>query len=645
MQFGNSGRFLKFGSIFLFAVLGANVSPAQDFSQFGQALGNTSTQSTCSPDDPTCQSTTQQQQSYPNRSTSAPTTQQGISSGAVLPGSSEDQNQNQNNNQNQLNEQYLNHLYRQPTPLPLDSPTEFQNLIANSLGKMLPIYGASLFRKLPTTFAPLNLVPVTPDYVIGPGDQLLIQIWGQVTLNSRFTVDRSGSIYIPQVGTIHVAGQPFSQLQSYLKTQISRVFRHFDLNVNMGELRSIQVFVVGQARRPGSFTISSLSTLTNALFASGGPSPQGSQRHIQLKRDGKVVVDFDLYDLLQRGDKTNDVQLLPGDIIFIPPVGPQIAVAGNVNTPAIYELKDKGDSTVGDALKLASGLTNVALGTKVRLERVYEHRMRSMMEVSLDEQGRSTVVQDGDLLEVNAIRDQYKDAITLRGNVANPGRYTWKPGMRVLDLIPDKDALITQDYWLKRSMLGQPMLAYIPTCLPRSPYGIPDLRYGISAGDEGEHPNWRYSSTHNTNLTGLSLGPTEAGSPSQDGVDNLDENGMPLTDGGLDCTKVVQTTQFGTNDRTQGNSQNGQNSQNGNNSGNDASANGAQGNNSNASSANRSSTASASIGSTVASSSAGNFLPRNEVKLGEPDIDWSYAVIERQSKENLTTSLLPFNLG
>ncbi len=131
-----------------------------------------------------------------------------------------------------------------------------------------------------------------------------------------------------EVGTLQVAGLTFAKVQDYLKSQMGRVFRNFDLNVNMGQLRSIQVFVVGQARRPGSYTISSLSTLTNALFATGGPTPQGSMRHIQLKRSGKVVVDFDLYDLLERGDKTNDVQLLPGDVIYIPPVGPQVAVAG-----------------------------------------------------------------------------------------------------------------------------------------------------------------------------------------------------------------------------------------------------------------------------------------------------------------------------
>jgi protein involved in polysaccharide export with SLBB domain len=636
MQFGSSRKVFKLGYACLFTVLGASTSLAQ-FSQLGQALGSVSgQQSTCSPTDPNCQPAPDQgtQQRSP-----LPLNQQqpGVNEGIVLTGQPEDQNgtNNPNGNRTQL-QRNLNEEIR----LPLDSPTEFQQMVANSIGKMLPIYGAMLFRNPPSTFAPLNLVPVTPDYVVGPGDELRIQVWGQVTLNGRYVVDRSGNIYIPQVGTLQVAGIQFAQLQDHLKGQMGRVFRNFDLNVNMGQLRSIQVFVVGQAHRPGSYTISSLSTLTNALFATGGPTPQGSMRHIQLKRAGKVVVDFDLYDLLQRGDKTNDLQLLPGDVIYIPPVGPQVAVAGSVNAPAIYELKSAHETTLGDVLELAAGLTNVASGEKVRLERVDQRRLRTMIEVPLDGQGRSTLLQDGDLLEMIAVVDQYKDAITLRGNVANPGRYTWKAGMRVRDLIPNKDALITREYWLKRSQLGQPMLSYIPTCLPLTPFGIPDLRYGIPAGEEGEHPNWRYSSTRNPNLVGLPFGGTEG---SSNGQSTLTFDGTPQTDGGLDCSKIPDssTAASGSNDRftpyqTPTNSTN-------------------QGNNTyyqsgttqyaNTGTTNRTSSAGASVGSTVQPVSAGQFKPRNDVKLSEPDIDWSYAVIERQSKENLTTSLLPFNLG
>src|SRR5262249_44788918 len=156
--------------------------------------------------------------------------------------------------------------------------------------------------------------------------------------------------------------------------------------------RSIQVFVVGQARRPGNYTISSLSTLVNAIFATGGPNPQGSLRHIQLKRGGNLIVDFDLYDLLVNGDKSHDVALLPGDVIYIPPAGPQVAVAGSVKIPSIYELKSAENTSVGDVLQLAAGLTNVASHDKMRLERVDEGHLRSIMELSLDARGRSTPV-------------------------------------------------------------------------------------------------------------------------------------------------------------------------------------------------------------------------------------------------------------
>ncbi len=241
-------------------------------------------------------------------------------------------------------------------------------------------------------------------------------MWGQVTLNSRFTVDRAGNIYIPQVGTMRVAGMPFGQVHDFLKSQVGKVFRNFDLNVNMGQLRSIQVFVVGQAQRPGNFTISSLSTLVNAIFATGGPTPQGSMRHIELKREGKIVTDYDLYGLLLHGDKSGDVQLLPGDVIYIPPVGPQVAVAGSVNAPGIYELRSAADSTVGEVISLAAGLTNVASVDKARLERVDEGHMRSIAEVSLkDDSGRSTVLRGGDILELGAVVNRYKDAVTLRG--------------------------------------------------------------------------------------------------------------------------------------------------------------------------------------------------------------------------------------
>jgi protein involved in polysaccharide export with SLBB domain len=623
MQFGGSPRVLQVGCVVLVTLLGAGRVSAQ----ISQVLGGTGgqQQQACNPTDPGCQTT-----DYQGRNPSQINVQPASSQGIVLQSDQTNQN-NTNTNAQPGNPQPLDLSTVEPK-LPLDSPTEFQNMVANATGKMLPIYGAKLFRNPPSTFAPLNMVPVTPDYVVGPGDELQVQLWGQVTLNGRFMVDRMGNIFIPQVGTLHVAGLRFMELQDSLKTQISRVFRNFDLNVNMGQLRSIQVFVVGQARRPGNYTISSLSTLVNALFVTGGPTPQGSVRHIQLKRGGQVIVDFDLYDLLLHGDKSKDVQLLPGDVIFIPSVGPQVALTGSVNMPAIYELKT-GSTTAGEMIELAGGLTNVASSEKIRLERVNEGRGRSILELGIDAKGKATVLQDGDILSMIAIPNQYKDAITLRGNVANPGRYTWKPGMRVRDLIPDKDALITRDYWLKRAQLGQPGLTFIPGCPPKTPFGIPSLRYGIPVGEEGDNPNWRYSSTRNTNLFGLPFGNSEqTPTPMTDG---------PTTDGGPDCgvPSDSQTSASGMNDRYTPSAQ-------------AAGTVPAQGTNpapttqsapqlpQNTAGSNRVSTAEASVGA-----SSTQFRARFDVKLSEPDINWSYAVIERQGKEDLTTTLLPFNLG
>jgi protein involved in polysaccharide export with SLBB domain len=334
--------------------------------------------------------------------------------------------------------------------LPPQPPTEFQRMVNDSVGQMLPIFGASLFRQPPSTFAPLENVPVPADYVIGPGDELYVRVWGQINVELRATVDRNGEVFVPKVGTVMVAGEHVSQLDGYFRQQIERVYRNFDVAVTLGKLRSMNVFFVGRARRPGNYTIGSLSTLVNAIFAAGGPAAEGSMRHIQLKRDGQLVTDFDMYDLLLKGDKSKDVQLLPGDVIYIPPAGPQVAIAGSVNTPAIYELKD-AQTTLGDAIELAGGITTVADGTKAAIERIDQHQTRSVTEFPLDRTGQQ--VKDGDIVRVLSIVPRFENAVTLRGNVANPGRYPWHAGMKIRDLIPDKEMLLTRNYWASENAL------------------------------------------------------------------------------------------------------------------------------------------------------------------------------------------------
>ena len=330
---------------------------------------------------------------------------------------------------------------------------DFQIFLRESAGLNLPIFGQDLFQDVPDTFAPVENIPVTPDYAVGPGDEILIRGWGQVDIDLRATVDRTGSIQIPKVGNVTVTGLKFQELQPFLKAQIGRIFQNFDLNVNLGQLRSIQVFVVGQAQQPGNYTISSLSTLVNAIFASGGPSSSGSMRGIQLKRGNKVVTELDLYDLLLSGDKSKDVPLLPGDVIYIPPIGSLVAVASGVNVPAIYEIKEK--TTLEDVLKWGGGLTTTANGRKATIERIQDRKVRKVDEFTLDKAGLQQALQDGDMVKIYAVSPRFDNVVTIRGNVADPMHFPWKEGVRVKDLIPEKEALIPRLYWIKRNALSR----------------------------------------------------------------------------------------------------------------------------------------------------------------------------------------------
>jgi polysaccharide biosynthesis/export protein len=335
-----------------------------------------------------------------------------------------------------------------------EEKTEFQKFIFANTGEKLEIFGKNLFDTTPSTFAPVDRIPVPAEYVIGPGDELLIKGWGQIDVNAKVTVDRDGQIYLPKVGAISVAGVRNDQLTTYLKAAVGRVFKNFDLNVTLGQLRSIQVLIVGQARQPGTYTISSLSTLVNALFASGGPSVNGSMRHIQLKRKGISFKEFDLYDLLINGDKSKDTPLLSGDVIYIPPVEKQVAIMGSVRVPGIYEIV--GETTLRSQITMAGGLSTTADGSRVLLERIEEKKNRTAVELKLDEAGLAQILSDGDILRVFPISPQVDNSIVLRGHVAVPGRYPWHEGLRVSNVIPSRSAILTRDFWLRQNALARP---------------------------------------------------------------------------------------------------------------------------------------------------------------------------------------------
>lgn len=334
---------------------------------------------------------------------------------------------------------------------------EFQRFVFSATGQQLPVFGQRYFDEAERTFAPVDRVPVPVDYVLGPGDELYIRAWGSIDVDYRATLDRNGQINIPRVGSIGVAGLKAGEVEGHLRSQVGRVFKNFSLNVTLGQLRSVQVFVVGQARKPGSYTVSSLSTLVNVVFASGGPGPNGSMRRVQLKRDGKVVSELDLYEFLVRGSKTSDARLLPGDVIVFNPAGPRVAVTGSLDTPAIYELKEGGE-TIADVLAYGGGTTASTNLNSAQLERIDSRNPGAPRVVSTVElagavgQGR---LRDGDILTLFGVAPRFANAVTLRGNVAAPLRYPFTPGMRISQLIPDREALITPDYYIRKNKLVQ----------------------------------------------------------------------------------------------------------------------------------------------------------------------------------------------
>ena len=339
---------------------------------------------------------------------------------------------------------------------PVAVSNQFQRFVQESTGRLLPVYGQDLFKDRESYKADRAL-PAPDNYVLGPGDEVRLQVWGPVDFNASLMIDRNGQVNIPKVGVITLAGTTVRDLETTLRSQLGKVFTNFRANATLGRLRGIQVYVVGQALQPGTYQLSSLSTLVNALFASGGPNANGSMRNIELKRAGKTVSTLDLYDFIARGDKARDLALLSGDVIVIPPAGPRVAVTGAFDQAAIYELKSGASTSVSDILTLGGGVPALAKTKKALLERINRDSTppRQVQELVLNETGLRQSLQDGDILTLLAISPAFSNAVTLQGVVAEPLRYRWFEGMKVLDLIPERDALITTDYYKRKNLLVQ----------------------------------------------------------------------------------------------------------------------------------------------------------------------------------------------
>ena len=301
-------------------------------------------------------------------------------------------------------------------------------------------FGYDLFRGVPTTFAPATDVPVPAEYVVGPGDVVNVQLFGNQNADYALVVSREGAINFPEIGPINVSGLTFPEMRNAVTERVTEQMIGVRASITLGELRSIRVFVLGDVERPGSYTVSGLSTMTNALFVSGGVKEIGSLRQISLRRDGDTVASLDLYDLLLDGDTSGDDRLLPGDVIFVPPVGQTISVEGSVLRPAIYELN--GESTVEEVIDLAGGLRPNADGTTIKLERIVPGRGVSVRDIDLTTPiGSAEPLRDGDVIRVPMNVELLEDAVRLVGNVYQPGLHQWHEGMTLVDLIESPDRL------------------------------------------------------------------------------------------------------------------------------------------------------------------------------------------------------------
>lgn len=326
--------------------------------------------------------------------------------------------------------------------------TLFQQFVQENTGQLLPIYGSQFF-STPQLYAPVLNTQPPDNYILGPGDEIQLDLTGAANLRYTFRIDPDGRVTIPTVGPITLAGVRAADLERVLRQHMAKVYTNFQLAAKIARLRAIQVYLVGHAAAPGTYTLSNLSTVINALFASGGPAPTGTMRAIEVRRQGKRIGRIDLYDFITRGDTSKDITLQPGDVITIPPVGPQVALTGAVDSAAIYELPHTG-GTLGEVIELAGGLPALASPQKAIIERIDAkdpQAPRRVIEVALDANGLKTPLKDGDIIRLIALQPAFGETVTLQGHVANPLRYAWFPGMRILDLIPDAQALIKPDYY------------------------------------------------------------------------------------------------------------------------------------------------------------------------------------------------------
>ncbi|MDI6840020.1 MAG: SLBB domain-containing protein [bacterium] len=312
-------------------------------------------------------------------------------------------------------------------------------------------FGYDIFNLMPTTFEPLDMGPVDPDYPIGPGDEIILYMWGEVKLYHTLTVDREGKVFIPDVGRVIVNGMTLEGLMNRLKVVLSKYYSGIKnktvfIDVSLGKLKKIRVFVIGEVMAPGMYNISSASTLLNALYYAGGPTLKGSLRNIKLIRHNETITEADIYRYLLYGEEIGP-RLNNGDVILVPPVGKRVALAGEIKRPGIYELKE--GENLKKIIEIAGGLEPCAYTERVQITRIVENKMKELVDANLREileADSDLVIKDGDSISVPRILERIENYVDIYGNVLRPGKYEFKPGMTLNNLISDAGGLDKSAY-------------------------------------------------------------------------------------------------------------------------------------------------------------------------------------------------------
>ncbi|EKO3861106.1 OtnA protein [Vibrio harveyi] len=299
-------------------------------------------------------------------------------------------------------------------------------------------FGLDLFAGSPTTFAPISDVPVPADYTVGAGDEIVIQLFGKENTTHRLRVNRAGVINFPSLGPVQVAGMTFSDVRDSLNQRVREQMIGVRSDISLGEMRTMQVFVMGDAYKPGAYTVSALTTISQAIYYSGGFSESGALRNVQLKRNGQVIRKLDMYDLLLRGDARNDIRLLPGDVVFIGALGNTISIDGEVNRPAIYEIKP--GETYKQAIQMAGGFTANAYSDQIEVKRYAAKGARDALTLNFSQShDQQTKVKDGDAVNVLKKNEELTRYVQIEGDVRHPGYIEWKSGLRIADLFQSVD--------------------------------------------------------------------------------------------------------------------------------------------------------------------------------------------------------------